>query len=62
MNDFLESLNEPQQDSIDKLRKTLEWSHYVNVIVRKDGQDHHFEADWLRDALNILCGQTFILR
>ena len=56
MTDFLASLNEPQRATIDKLRRTLFWSHHTDVIVRKDGTDHHFEADWLRDALDRLCG------
>ena len=55
---FEKKINELQKESIERLRKTLEWSHYANVVVRKDGQDIVFEADWLRDALNVLCGKN----
>lgn len=54
--DFAQHLNEPQTDTIDRLRHKLRGAHYVDVVVRKDGQDHHFECDWLRHALDILCG------
>jgi len=56
MTDFLDKLNEPQRQTLDRLRRTLFWSSRTDVMVRKDGQDHWFEADWLRDALDILCG------
>lgn len=48
------SLNELQYNSINKLRETLRWSHSTDIIVRKDGQDFHFEGDWLRDAIDLL--------
>jgi len=56
MSDFLGTINELQRASVSKLRATLRWSSHTDIIVRKDGQDHHFEADWLRDALDRLCG------
>ncbi len=55
MSPFLQELNEPQRQTIERLRQSLKWSHYTNVVVRKDGQDWIFEADWLRKALDLLC-------
>lgn len=56
MTPFMESLNEPQRQTVDRLRRTLFWSSYTNLMVRKDGENHWFEVDWLRDALDRLCG------
>lgn len=56
MTQFLEKLNDPQRQTLDRLRMTLFWSKSTDVKVRKDGQDYWFEADWLRDALDMLCG------
>jgi hypothetical protein len=41
------NVNEPQQRDIDELLRILPGAHYVDVVVRIDGQDKHFEADWL---------------
>jgi hypothetical protein len=54
--EFLDKLNGPQRETIERLRLTLFWSKSTDVKVRKDGQDHWFEADWLRHALDVLCG------
>jgi hypothetical protein len=43
-----ESVNELQRRSIIKLIDTLKWSKSADIVVRKDGQDHRFEADWLK--------------
>lgn len=56
MTEFIDKLNEPQRESLDQLRLTLLGSRHSDVRVRKDGQDHWFEVDWLRDALDHLCG------
>lgn len=61
MSDFTDKLNEPQLRTLDRLRLTLWGSRHSDVIVRKNGQDHHFEIDWLRDALDILCGPHPVL-
>lgn len=45
------TLNEPQQDTLERMRKALRGSHHADLTVRKDGQDHHFEIDWLRNAV-----------
>lgn len=55
MTAFETSLNEPQRETLARLRKALRGAHYTNVCVRKDGQDMWFEADWLRNALDSLC-------
>lgn len=52
---FLARLNGLQRASVENLRETLRGAHYTNVLVRAGGRDHHFEADWLRQALDILC-------
>lgn len=54
--EFADKLNEPQIDTIERLRPKLRGAKTVDLFVRKDGQDHHFEADWLRHALDIVCG------
>lgn len=43
-----ENVNELQRRSIVKLIDTLKWSKSADIHVRKDGQDHVFEADWLK--------------
>ena len=43
-------INELQLDSIKRLIAYMPWSHHADIIVRKDGQDKHFEADWLKGA------------
>jgi hypothetical protein len=40
-------LNSFQLEHFEEMLKTLKWCHYANIIVRKDGQDFSFEADWL---------------
>lgn len=42
-----ESINDLQRESIQKLVKHAKGAHYINVYIRKNGQDYHFEADWL---------------
>lgn len=44
-------LNEPQQATLVRMRRALHSSHHADLCVRKDGQDHHFEIDWLRHAV-----------
>jgi len=61
MRPFLETVNDLQRETIAKLRSTLELSHYTGIIIRKDGQDHHFQADWLRDALKRLCDEDEVM-
>lgn len=56
MTDFMDKLNEPQRETLDQLRLALHGSRHTDVRVRKDGEYHWFEADWLRDALDLLCG------
>jgi len=40
-------LNSLQLDTFKEMLKTLKWCHSANVVIRKDGQDFNFEADWL---------------
>ncbi len=56
MSEFLENLNEYQRETINLVRLALFWSSHTDVKIRKDGQDLWFEADWLRHALDALCG------
>jgi len=56
MSEFLENLNEYQRETINLVRLALFWSSRTDVKIRKDGQDLWFEADWLRHALDALCG------
>lgn len=41
-------LNEPQKVTIERLSKILPIAHYTNIVVRIDGQDEVYEADWLK--------------
>ena len=43
-------VNELQLASLQQLLQTLPWSQHVDTVVRKDGQDFHFETDWLKGA------------
>lgn len=36
------------KDELDRLQDQLRGSHYVNLQVRRDGQDVYYEADWLK--------------
>lgn len=56
MTPFMEKLNEPQRQTLDRLRLALAWCSRTDVRIRKDGEYRWFEADWLRDALDLLCG------
>jgi len=53
------NLNELQVASMRRLREALKWSHHTDIIVRKDGQDLHFEADYLREMLDAVALAPF---
>jgi hypothetical protein len=55
MDDFFKHLNEPQMESLYKLAKAVRGMHYANIVVRNNGQDVHFEADWLKHLMPLLC-------
>ncbi len=42
------SINELQIESVKKLHDRTRGAHEINIHVRKDGQDHYIEADWLK--------------
>jgi len=42
------TVNKLQANSIDRLIQTAKHAHYVNVVVRINGEDKVFEADWLK--------------
>ena len=44
-------LNEPQKESFLKLKEACKGAHYIDVVVRKDGRDLHFQIDYLRELL-----------
>jgi hypothetical protein len=44
-------LNEAQLETYRRMIETLPWSDEANIVIRKDGHDHHFDADWLRCAV-----------
>jgi hypothetical protein len=54
---FTISLNEPQ---LATLRLMSEYAnfHTADVILRKDGREHFFEADWLREMLKTFKDQS----
>lgn len=41
-------INDLQRESIEKMLATLPWSSRADITIRKDAQDHSFEADWLK--------------
>jgi hypothetical protein len=43
-----ESINSLQVEDIDKLIFRCRHAHYVNVMVRINGKDEVYEADWLK--------------
>lgn len=53
-------MNVLQKNDINELLTTLKGADEVDIIVRKDGQDIHFEADWLRGVLEYFVGSTGI--
>ena len=45
--------NEPMIIDMLRLKNNgLKGAHYVDLVVRKDGVDVHYEADWLDEALS----------
>lgn len=46
-------INQSQAESIRKLARTIRHgAKFVDIHVRKDGQEYHFEADWLKQLFN----------
>lgn len=43
-----EDINHLQVASINKLNDRTRGAHEINIHVRKDGQNHYYEADWLK--------------
>jgi len=41
-------VNSLQADSIDALIHRCKHAHYVDVVVRVDGKDEHYQVDWLK--------------
>ena len=54
MKPFIETINESQLESIQHIRGFINGAHHVDLVIRHDGQDKRFEADWLSDALDRL--------
>ncbi len=46
----LDELNEPQRETVDRLLATVRGMHYADIVVRRDGKDWGFEADFLSKA------------
>lgn len=42
------AINELQQASMEKMVGLCHASHHIDVIVRYEGQDKRFEADWIK--------------
>ena len=45
------SLNDPQLESLIKLKQACKGAHFIDVMVRKDGKDLHFQIDYLPKLL-----------
>ena len=41
------NLNEPQQATFKRLLDAFNWCDSANIVIRKDGVNMQFEADWL---------------
>ncbi len=46
----LDELNEWQRETIGRLLETVRGMHYADIVVRRDGKDWGFEADFLKKA------------
>lgn len=40
-----------KEETIKQLKEILPGAHYTNIVVRFNGQDRVFEADWLLELL-----------
>ena len=47
-------LNEPQKETLAKLKKILPGSHFVDLKIRYNGETIYFEADFLKDIIKQL--------
>ena len=45
------TINEREFEAIERFKKVMLGSHYINIMVRKDGEDLWFEGDWLKRLL-----------
>lgn len=43
-----DAINELQQDSIKELVEAAKRAHFCDVVLRIQGEDVRFEADWLK--------------
>ncbi len=48
------NLNELQEESLEKLKQACKGAHFINVVVRKNGQDLIFQIDYLPKLLSLL--------
>lgn len=42
-------MNDAQLESFKKMVEKSKGMHYADVTMRKDGANHHFEADWIKN-------------
>lgn len=47
-------LNEPQCKTIRFLKEIIDRAHTVDIVLRIDGQDLTYEADWLKQVIKEL--------
>lgn len=41
-------LNQPMRSGMEKLIERARHAHYINAVVRINGQDEIYEADWIK--------------
>ena len=46
--------NELQWKSISELARILPGTSYVNIIIRYEGENKHFEGDWLKAISKVI--------
>lgn len=51
---FLASLNGPQKETLEKLKRLVPMAHHVDIQLRINGRDEAYEADWLKDLLKLV--------
>ena len=43
-----ERINSLQQASIKKMVELAKGAHWIDVVVRYEGKEHRFQADWIK--------------
>lgn len=50
-NEIKLDLNEPQRETLNRIKGMIPGSHWLNLIVRYEGENYLFEADFLKNLI-----------